>query len=354
MMMSKARHRIAKVVLGCVLGAACIVWLAIRSDLSEVGTVIVHASPIAVATTLAIVYFTIPLRALQWAVLLGVPAKPLFAHAVKSQCLGYLGDLVLPFRGGDAVRAVVMADASKTTIGRVLPSLVLCRMQDIPPIATLAAASYATVGSLLLADRRSVENGSIGSLGLGVIVGLAVFALAVAGIYVARARSGFDSTLDRLSEKIRRGAAPTLRDCSAGMRAAASWKRLGASQAISIACWVSFSLAAVPLLTTVLGLDLRAALVTGFVQNGISVLALVLPAAPGAVGTYHALCVFAVTTVNPSISEEQALAYAVLAHAVGTLGPALTGLPYLPDQFLAFRNAADVESSKTEVVREEL
>ena len=88
-------------------------------------------------------------------------------------------------------------------------------------------------------------------------------------------------------------------------------------------------MAPIPLLMA-FSLGFGQACVTAVAVTGIATIAHMLPSAPGAVGTYHAFCFVAVILCNPGMDPNAVVAYAVVAHLVGALSPALPGLFFLP------------------------
>ena len=89
------------------------------------------------------------------------------------------------------------------------------------------------------------------------------------------------------------------------------------------------ALAPVPLLAS-FSIELRAACLTAVAITGLGALAHLLPVTPAALGTYHLLCACGFLAMNPHLDWDQAVAFALVAHLIGTLTPALPGLLFLP------------------------
>ena len=72
-------------------------------------------------------------------------------------------------------------------------------------------------------------------------------------------------------------------------------------------------------------------------QTAVTSLTFVLPSTPGAIGTFHALCLASIYACVPDVDPNVALAYTVVIHLIGTLGPGLPGILILPVEFQRLR-----------------
>lgn len=107
---------------------ALVGWLGFRLDLDQFLEALTSVSAWAVISTLAVVYLSLPIRAVQWQWLLGHTSAGEFWTALKAICVGHLGNFLLPARGGELVRAYHLAQLSNRAISRILPSVVLSRL----------------------------------------------------------------------------------------------------------------------------------------------------------------------------------------------------------------------------------
>ena len=133
---------------GAIICLALVGWLGLRLDLEQFLDALTSVSAWAVIATLAVVYVSLPLRAVQWQWLLGLSAAGEFWPALKAICVGHLGNFLLPARGGELVRAYHLAQLSDRPISRILPSVVLSRLQDLLPIFALLLLSLAFAAPL--------------------------------------------------------------------------------------------------------------------------------------------------------------------------------------------------------------
>jgi hypothetical protein len=92
-------------------------------------------------------------------------------------------------------------------------------------------------------------------------------------------------------------------------------------------------------LVLALGIGLDDAFRVALVVLGMTVVAQMLPALPGAVGTFHAACVLALHLTRPDIAISSAIAFALVFHFVSTLVPGIVGLLYLPSSWAQFTGA---------------
>jgi uncharacterized protein (TIRG00374 family) len=80
--------------------------------------------------------------------------------------------------------------------------------------------------------------------------------------------------------------------------------------------------------------DLHLSIFNAFAVLSIVALGVMIPAAPGFIGTYHYACVLGLTTFG--VAKSEALSYAVVLHFLQMAPPVLIGLVFLPFQKLSF------------------
>lgn len=243
-------------------------------------------------------------------------------------------------RGGEAVRAVVLSRSCAISLPRVLVSVGLNRVQDLPAILLIVAAVFVlspldpptiqAVNNVLGVSFAPSQTDLTGVMrALGISIGVAAAGLCIVYFYsrpalrlasrlTANHKSPGSQHLIRILENL-----------GEGMEVVGHADYFWTAQALSFVCWGIFLIAPIPLLMS-FGLDFKHVALTAIATTGLTTIAHMLPSAPGAIGTWHAFCLVAVLSVNPNIDPNTALAYTFLAHLVSTVSPALPGLLFLP------------------------
>jgi hypothetical protein len=283
----------------------------------------------ALLTTL-IGYLALPLRAMQWRLLLPPDIRPTWRAAFKALCLGHLGNFLLPMKGGEFVRAWALARMAPTPAPAAFVSVALVRAQDLLPVAAVifAASLLAPWGHAAEgASRPAIEQADAVLVAGGLAALLAISAALLWALgrnrerLAAAARVALAWLPVSVGDWLRRTLASLTRGLT-GPRRADLWR----AQALAALCWVVFLLAAVPLLRAI-GAEWGELLPASVVVTGLTTVAHLLPSAPAALGTYHAVALWALRLCLPGLDYEAALAYALTAHLIGTLSPALPGIP---------------------------
>ncbi len=282
--------------------AAVIVW-ALRqeaprlpSSSSQIAALLAAIGIYAVATLL---------RGERWWRLMrkgGVGATRTDASALIA--VGYMGNNVLPARGGDAMRVVLQAPRAGARMRDVLGSVVVERLLDL---VTLLALFLILAYGLL----RGVEGPDGGRLAL-VAAGAAILLLGGGSLLFLTRHRSWGRRLGGLLAPV-------------GTAILALRGRHGAAMALMSACiWGLETLVYFAVGGSVgLGMD---PLEAGYIV-GLTSLFVVIPAGPGYVGTLDAAVIFGVEAIGGSGSE--ALSYMLMLRLVLSVPITIVGLVIL-------------------------
>lgn len=292
---------------GYALSATCLVVLALQVNWPMFIEHIGHArlSPIAVAAGLLIVtYF---LFALRWRLLLSFEPKPSLIQVASFLMLGYLGNLMMPMRAGDAARVLLIRNAYGHGGARALSSILLERLLDVLAVLLFGAALAfaAPLPETILVVLRSSAA----------IVGLAVILL---GLFAARpglAISVVDKMTRRFSPNLADAVALHAKHFAEALEIIfpadrRSTARVGAILVLTALGWSSYG-AAMVLCTT--AFDVNPAVPAGLLMMVVTNLGSAIPSSPGSLGVYHALAVLALSAWN--VGLDLALSVATVSHA---------------------------------------
>jgi uncharacterized protein (TIRG00374 family) len=299
--------------IGLGISAACVVFVLSSVDLGAAIEVLRQADITMLLIGCAFFLGCVALRSFTWLVLL--PPRPdgsriPLPRVVPLVFIGLLGNTVLPARLGEVIRAYLVTQRERVSLGGALGSILLERIVDTSTLAVMA------FGSALL----------LGVSGW-VLTGTGILAAAGVAILVVLLTVGFRPLLSALRaiariEVLRRGVLAILANLeefvhwSGGTHRRAS---VAAAMAISVGLW-SCSAAMFLFVSRSLGVDLN--VTSAVLVMAVTVLATAIPSAPAYVGTYELAAVAVLTSIG--VSPDAALAIAVVTHVI-SLVPTLVG-----------------------------
>jgi glycosyltransferase 2 family protein len=226
--------------------------------------------------------------------------------------VGYMGNTVLPARGGEVMRIVLLARHSGARRREVLGTVVSER--------TLDAVSLALLFVLLAA--AGIEDTSLGRTAAPLAAAaLAAGALALAG-YLALRRRGHFERFAALVRPVMGAAKPLLGRAGAVLLVA------------TLGIWL---LEGAIFFLVAQSLSLDVGLVDGCMLLVLSAFFSLIPAAPGYVGTFDAAVVFGLHAM--SVGGGQAIAFALLVRFVLFVPITLCGLLLLLTRYGGLRRA---------------
>ena len=294
-----------------VLALGAVVWWAsnqprpqLSTEPEDVGAIVLAIALYALATAL---------RSERWRVLLiDQGAQPKRADAYGLTIVGFAANTVLPARGGDVLRVLMMAPRAATTRMAVVSTLLAERLLDVAVLGIVLIVLGATVaGGEGLPDSDVL---------VPVAVGLGVLGLAAVAVLVWAIRHGRGRRVRRLLR--------TLLSSTTNLRGRHGAGMVGMSiliWAIEGTMWTALAGAAD------LGLD---------VLDGPYMLALVgmfllVPSGPGYAGTVDAATIIAVKAVGGS--DEGAVAFLILMRFVVFVPITVAGLIIGVSRYGGFR-----------------
>jgi glycosyltransferase 2 family protein len=228
--------------------------------------------------------------------------------------VGYMGNNVLPARGGDVLRAFLLAPITRVRKRDVLGTVVAERLLDAIALALVfAAAVFVFVRDARVPAAKAIL---VGGLGVAALLALALATL----LLIRRASRRDDATAPvraarRVREVVRPLAAPT--------RQLASGAGVGLL-ALSLVVW---TLEASVYLAVARAGGLELTLLEALYVVALTNLFALVPAAPGYVGTFDAAVLFAVGSLEATGAES--LAYLVLLRFLLFVPITLVGLGFL-------------------------
>jgi hypothetical protein len=307
-------RRFLVVATGILISLVAVWLLSVSVDLGATAVTLRRANPAVLFPVVGVMAVQLVLRSVRWSALLprrDDGRRVGVSTIIPALLIGYLGNVVLPARLGEGVRAVLIARRERLDVAEVVGTVVLERIVDtatLAVVALLAALMAPTVPGWVVQT----------TAGVGVIGFVAVVLLTMLR---ADLTSWFRTSVPTLA------GAPPVAAVLAVMgrfgRGVGGGQRLpviGLAAAISTCAWlldgVTFWLIA-----AALGIDLG--FVAALLVAAVAVLGTAIPSAPGYIGTFE---VAATTTAAAiGVARSTALALAVMAHAVTVLPLAVGG-----------------------------
>ena len=309
-------HQAIRLLLGVLLAFAAIYFLSRRVDWEVAAAYMRNTDPLWFGAAALSVTFTNGFKALRWR-LLFPPDKPLpptrqvFGALMAGQFLNFM----LPLRGGDLSRAYFMGRRRGASTAAAAGTIGAEKVIDLVIFGLLFAITLPYV--VLPPNIGNPQQGAFISAGVGFIMWLGV----IIALPWAQRR-----LLPSLAQRWSILAAPLdiVTRLLDGLAALRHRQRLPRLLALSGLAWFS------SILTNVLVMEavgaprswLAAILVVIIIRAGVSV-----PLAPGQVGVFEALAVFALSLTG--VSFEQGLAFAILLHILVLGIPMIFGLVWL-------------------------
>jgi uncharacterized protein (TIRG00374 family) len=218
------------------------------------------------------------LRAVRWRVLLETLGPLGDAPVFHATCIGFMGNMVLPLRAGEAIKPLVVARGGQVSAAAALATVALERLCDMMMLAAFAVITLLLVpGATALRERTPAV--------------LLLVALALAAVVVMfRFAGALESRLERWSERlppmprriVREGGTGFLR----GVRGLGDPRTLLATFALSALVWLT---AVAGFAAGALALEIDAPLVAlAFATTVIVAVAVSVPSAPGFIGVFWA------------------------------------------------------------------
>jgi len=298
------RFRVQSAVVGTLIGLGCIAILLRQVDLKQSWNALGRLNGPFMLVPLAVFFLNLPLRAWRWQLIFPTSSRPTFGACLTVLGIGNMANFLLPARAGDLARCVLvgnagsLAESSRTLAtlavekvldGLALVGLVLFAVWALHPphwvlnLVRLAALIFGSTLVLLVVLRYHTRT---------LIEYVRRF---FRYVHLASLENKFDGLLTSFAD---------------GLGAVGSAERLFGLFLLTAAIWTTDA-GVIWALAMALGLavSLKAALIASAVLG----LGLMIPAAPGGLGTYELFGTEAFKLVG--IASSSALALTVVIHA---------------------------------------
>ena len=297
--------------------SAVFLWLAFRDvAFADVWASMRSASPLGLLAVVAAGLLGIVTRAQRWVPLFRKGTGVTVRHAFAAQSIGFAGNTVLPFRAGEPLKAYALAQRTHQSFTKVLATVVLERVFDLMGVSVALGMTMALVP--IPESAGAQVNGAVRLL--AVVMGVVVLGI-VAFVFLRQRMLGIiDGIVDRLPRALGEPLHKMVHAFADGLDALGDARALLRVNVLTLWVWVVMALP-FALMSIAFGFGETygaPAWHVGIVCVAIVAVFVMIPAAPGFVGTYQAGCIVALAIFG--VPREEALAFSLLAHFL-TLAP---------------------------------
>jgi glycosyltransferase 2 family protein len=262
-------------------------------------------------------------RAVRWKYLLLPLKKTRMTNLFPATIIGYMANNLLPARLGEFIRAYILGEKEGLGTSSVFATLVVDRLFDGFTVLLILLITFFTVKLPL--GMENVQEGLV----VGGYVTLAIYIAVVIFLVTLKKRTLWTinlaaRVLKPFPEKVAEKVIPLLASFIEGVRLSSRPAELIALLSISIVIWF-FAIWPVDLLLRSFGIILP--ITASMFIMVFLVFAVMVPASPGYVGTYHAACVYGLMAFN--IQKEKALSIALVIHGVSFFPVIVLGAYFL-------------------------
>ena len=272
------------------------------------------------APALLLTFVSYYLRAVRWKFLLAPIKRTRLANLFPSTLIGYMANNLLPARLGEFIRAYSLGQKEGIGASAVFASLVLDRLCDGFTVLLVLLITFFTIR--LPAGMEEIERGLV----TGGYVTFALYLGVIAFLVLLKSRTEWTVRLVSclvapLSKQLAGKLADLMRTFISGIRIPAEPMGVAGIVVSSLLIWAS-AIWPVDLLLRSFGVVLP---ISGsmFIMVFL-VFAVMVPASPGFVGTYHFACVTALSAFR--IDSEKALSIALVIHGMSFFPVIAAGL----------------------------
>ncbi len=324
--------------------SALFLWVVTRDVLmAEVWQAMRSAKPGWLVLVAGVSVLSVYARAQRWKMLFAhlrpVATRTLFA----SQALGYAANAVLPLRAGEAVKAYSIARKEKLPLSTAFATVVLERVFDLVTVGALLA-----IAIILVPIPESAGPQVTGAVRLlGAVAGLVTALILALILFQDVSLRWLDRFIDRFPKRIGAPVGATVHSFVDGLHALTDLRQLLTLLLTSAYVWATLA-APFALVAVAMGMDVGydvPVLRLAIVATALVAVFVMIPAAPGFVGTFQAGCIVALSIFG--VPKSEALGYALLVHALTLVPPTLLGFGFLAAEGVRLRDVTSAPAHAT-------
>lgn len=263
------------------------------------------------------------LRAVRWKLLL-LHERPISLHSLyPATIVGYMANNLLPARMGEFVRAWLLAEREQLKVASVFASLVIDRMLDGLSVMVMLLVVLVTLRLPPGMEQAAVMLKAAGITTLLIYLGV-VFFLLLLKTRPLQALRLLEMLVRPLPKRFGERLIPQAGSFLEGLRLAPGKRALLLVGGCSALIWITATL---PIDLVLRGFGIHLPLAASFFIMVLLVFAVMVPAAPGYIGTFHVACYTGLAAFR--VPDSQAISIALVIHGVGFFPVILAGFYHL-------------------------
>jgi uncharacterized protein (TIRG00374 family) len=314
-----------------------------NADMAGVWAETKHADPLLLLLGISTTGAAYVLRAYRWQYLLAPIGPTRFSTAFETTVIGFAASFLLPARAGEVLRPYLLARREQLPATAAFATIILERVLDLLTVLLLFGVFVVWVRPGSLAGDPSlfarVKTG-------GALAGAA----SVAGLAVFFALAGHPERLGRAALQVERVlparlallVAKFVETFAQGLGVMRQPARLVVSLVLSLPLWLSI---AAGIWLASLAFHMTFSYLGSFLVMTLLVVGVAMPT-PGAVGGFHTMYKFAVTTFF-GVPNDRAVGAAIVLHAASFVPVTLLGLAFMAREGLSFGRMRELASEET-------
>ncbi len=321
-----------KVIIGISGVALALVWSVHGVNFKDVWVILSEMDIVQTCSVLVLTTFNLMIRSVVWMRIVR-PIKVVSLYsAISSYLVGVFSNLVLPFKLGDVVQGYSLSKRQEISKISTVSAVVIQRIFEVTSLM-LVMAFVGLVFSFPLLFQR-------GTLVLGIVVLAAVIGL----LYLYRKRElmvkGIEKVVGRVSPMMGKTVAMALEQFLAGTKVINSFSDVSKIMSLSLLSWV-VQISMVRLATDALNIsiDIVASAVVLLIIN----MGLIIPLAPGNIGTFQFFSILALSIF--SVSKPKALTFSIIFQIIQGVPVILGGAISLFQELIFAKNPENSASS---------
>lgn len=249
------------------------------------------------------------------------------SHALSSYLVGVFSNLVLPFKLGDVAQGYSLSKRQELSKISVVSAVLVQRIFEVTSLMLIMVFVGFVFSFPLLFQRRTLV------LGILLLFGISGLLL----LYRMRVRviKSIEITISRVSPKLGKVVASSLEQVLQGTKVINNLSDVSKIMTLSLLSWaVQISMVRLTAEALQISIDIVASAVVLLIIN----LGLVIPLAPGNIGTFQFFSILALSIF--SVSKSKALTFSVIFQVIQGVPVIIGGGYSLFKEFLFSRNSA--------------
>ncbi len=326
------------IVLGTAISALFVLIIFYQVDFEQLLAALraVHVLPAAVAAVLIVCTHLV--RAWRWQYFLEPIKRVRTTSLFSAVSIGFMANMLLPAHAGEVVRAYLVGHKERVGTMASLATIVVERVADFTALLVIMVVTLASIQMPpeMASVARHLKLGGYLAAGLGVLL---VGGLWLLGVRTPQTVARLRRWLAFLPEAWLARLLEALRAFALGLQSLRRGAHVAPVMALSFVLW---GIVALCNWLVLFAFDLQLPFYAAFFILILQSAGVVVPSAPGFIGTYHAAVMLALAVFG--VSRELALSVALVMHATFFFPFILVGLVCLWGESLSWHDLQSVRA----------